>query len=136
MFTQEAGAAELSEAWIEGEERARWRSAPGHGPGAGAQASGSSVLEVSPGCLLPRHTDSAEEVIVVERGVATVAVGEETATVREGAIALVPAGAPHEVRNAGDSLLRFWAIYAANEVTTTYEQPVQPAGERERNPLG
>ena len=46
------------------------------------------------------------------------------------------ADVPHEVRNAGDSLLRFWAIYASTDVTTTYEEPVQPGGERERSPLG
>ena len=136
MFTQSPQAAEFSEAWIESDDRGRWRSAPGHGPDAGARASGSSILEVGPGCLLPRHTDSAEEVIVILAGVASVTVGDETSTAGEGAIALVPECVPHEVRNAGESLLRFWAIYAATEVTTTYEEPVQPGGERERKPLG
>jgi hypothetical protein len=28
------------------------------------------------------------------------------------------------------------ALYAGADVTTTYEEPVQPAGERERKPLG
>ncbi len=85
---------------------------------------------------LPRHTDSAEEVIVVASGVATVTVGEETTTAGEGAIALVPAGVPHDVQNAGEAVLRFWAIYAATDVTTTYEDVVHPDGGHERSPLG
>jgi oxalate decarboxylase/phosphoglucose isomerase-like protein (cupin superfamily) len=47
-------------------------------------------------------------------------------------MALVPEMVPHEVRNAGDGVLRFAAVYAAPDVVTTYEAPVQPAGERER----
>ena len=136
MFTQQPPAAELSDAWIEGAVRARWRSAPGHSAETGARASGSSLLEVDAGCLLPRHTDSAEELIVVVEGVAEVTVAEETSTAAQGAIALVPAGVPHHVRNAGDEILRFWAVYASTDVTTTYEEPVQPSGERERSPLG
>jgi hypothetical protein len=43
---------------------------------------------------------------------------------------------PHDVRNADDEVLRFVAVYAANDVMTTYEREVQPAGARERDPLG
>jgi quercetin dioxygenase-like cupin family protein len=135
MFTKSSDSAEFSEAWIEGDEASRWRSAPGHGPGAGARASGSSILEVDPGCRLPRHTDSAEETIVVVSGTAEVTVGEESGVVPQGGIALVPADLPHEVRNDGEEALRFLALYAASEVTTTYADPVQPGGERERDPL-
>ena len=102
----------------------------------GAAACGVVYFEVAPGGCLGRHIDSAEEVIIVVAGVASVTVGDETATAREGAIALVPAGVPHEVRNAGEAPLRFWAVYAATHVTTTYDEPVRPDGGRERNPLG
>lgn len=136
MFTHSVERADFSEAWIEGDPTARWRSASGHGPGTGAEASGSSFLEVDPGRRLPRHTDSAEEAIVVLDGAAEVIVGEESAAVSAGAIALVPAGVPHEVRCTGDQALRFLALYASADVTTTYERPVQPAGDRERDPVG
>ena len=88
--------------------------------------------EVDPGCRLPRHTDSAEEVIVVVAGSAEVRLDGEPSTLGPGEMALVPELAPHEVRNAGDEVLRFAAVYAAADVVTTYEAPVQPAGERER----
>jgi quercetin dioxygenase-like cupin family protein len=119
---------DFQEAWIEGEEGARWRSSTVH---AGA-ASGSSVLEVDAGCRLGRHTDSAEEAIVVVAGRAEVDLDGERTTLAAGEIACVPEGVPHEVRNAGEETLRFAAVYASNDVITRYVAPVQPDGERER----
>jgi quercetin dioxygenase-like cupin family protein len=125
-------AAELSDAWVEGDDSARWRSTTGHT----GHGSGSSLLEVPAGCRLPRHTDSAEETIVVVSGTAAVTVGDEEGEVPAGGVALVPECVPHEVRNAGGEPLRFVALYASADVVTTYEQPVQPDGDRERRPLG
>jgi mannose-6-phosphate isomerase-like protein (cupin superfamily) len=130
-----ARVSELSEAWVDGDETARWRSAAVHGPGTGARASGSSLLEVDPSHRLPVHTDSAEEVIVVVRGRAEVTVDGTATEVGEGGIALVPECAPHSVRNIGEDVLRFVAVYADTDVTTTYEADVQPDGGRERTPV-
>src|SRR3954454_3845558 len=113
----------LSDAWIAGDDGARWRSGPG------------SLLEVAPGCRLPRHTDSADELIVVVAGHAEVEVGGETRAVAAGSEAEVPACVPHEVRNAAGEPLRFVAVYGAPDVVTTYEAPVEPDGARERRPL-
>jgi quercetin dioxygenase-like cupin family protein len=124
--------ADLSDSWIDGDDTARWRSAAG----AVGEGSGSSLLEVPTGCRLPRHTDSAEETIVVVDGVASVTVGDEQGEVPAGGAALVPECVPHEVRNAGDGPLRFVALYADTDVVTTYEQAIQPSGERESAPLG
>ena len=125
----------FADAWIEGDPSARWRSASGHGPSAGASSSGSSALEVQEGCRLPRHTDSAEETIVVIDGSAVVRVGDEQAEVGPGGIALIPRDVPHSVENAGPATLRFIAVYADTDVVTTYEQDVQPDGSRERSPI-
>lgn len=136
MFASALDDLELHDAWIEGDETARWCSATVHGPDHGADASGSSLLEVPAGCRLPRHTDSAEEVVVVLDGRAEVEVDDERSQVPAGGVALVPEDVPHQVRNAGDETLRFLALYAGTDVVTRYEQPIQPAGERERRPLG
>jgi quercetin dioxygenase-like cupin family protein len=132
MKSESFAAADLSDAWIDGDATARWRSAAG----ATGDGSGTSLLEVPPGCRLPRHTDSAEETIVVVDGVAAVTVGDEQGEVPAGGVALVPECVPHEVRNAGDQPLRFVALYASTDVVTTYEQPIQPGGDRKREPLG
>ncbi len=126
---------ELADAWIEGDDGARWRSGSGLGPSDGTRESGCSLLEVDPGARLPRHTDSAEELVVVVEGEAEVVVDEQPALVAAGGLALVPREVPHEVRNAGDGVLRFAAVYAGTDVVTRYEAPVQPSGERERKPV-
>jgi quercetin dioxygenase-like cupin family protein len=124
---------EFSRAYIDGDDSARWRSASGHSPSMGSQSSGSSVLEVPPGCRLPRHTDSAEETIVILAGAAEVLIGDERASLPTGGVAVVPESAPHEVRNAGQEPLRFVAVYAGADVVTRYEDVVQPDGSRERH---
>jgi mannose-6-phosphate isomerase-like protein (cupin superfamily) len=129
----DAAQVEFSDSWQEGDDAARWRSAPGHSPSSGAEASGSSLLEVDPGHRLPRHTDSAEEIIVVVSGVAEIVVGDERSTLSAGALALVPKCVPHEVRNAGETTLRFAAVYAEPDVVTSYERHVQPDGSAERH---
>lgn len=124
---------DFSDAWLESDDAARWRSASGHSPSTGASSSGSSLLEVQPGHKLPMHTDSAEETIVVVAGAADVQVDEETARVAAGGLAVVPKMQLHEVRNAGSETLRFVAVYAEPDVVTTYREPVQPDGSRERH---
>lgn len=135
MFSLSPEQADFSEAWIDGDEGARWRSSAGHGPGVGAAASGSSLIEVEPGCRLPRHTDTAEETIVVTAGRAEVRVDGSRERVPAGGIALVRAEAPHEVHCAGDRTLSFVAVYAASDVVTRFEEEVQPGGSRERRPV-
>jgi quercetin dioxygenase-like cupin family protein len=126
---------DFSDAWIESDPAARWRSASGHGPSKGASSSGSSVLELDEGRVLPRHTDSAEETIVVLAGTADVSLDGERAQVQAPGMALVPKDAPHTVRNAGSGTLRFAAIYADTDVVTRYQEEVQPDGDRERSPV-
>ena len=127
---------DLSEQWVDGRPELRWRSTLGTTPDGGAKASSTSLLEVDPGCALPRHTDSAEETVVVVSGLAEVEVGGETETVPPGGVALVPKDVPHQVRSAGDEPLRFVAVYADVDVVTTYEDAVQPSGEREQQTVG
>jgi quercetin dioxygenase-like cupin family protein len=126
-------ALEFSDSYLDGDDGARWRSASGHSPSTGASSSGSSVIEVAPGCRLPRHTDSAEETIVVTAGAAEITVADERAALPAASVAVVPKDVPHEVRNAGDQTLRFVAVYASPDVVTSYEREVEPDGTRERH---
>jgi quercetin dioxygenase-like cupin family protein len=123
---------ELEEAWIDGDPSARWSSSAIHGSESGAAASGSSVIEIEAGSRLPRHTDSAGEVVVVISGTALVAISDEENRLAPGGIAVIPEGVPHEVHNVAEEPLRFAAIYAAADVTSTYESAVQPGGSRTR----
>jgi len=127
------GELDFSESWQEGDPSARWRSASGHSPSTGARSSGSSLLEVEPAHRLPRHTDSAEEIIVVLAGTAEVVIADRTARAAAGSLTVVPKCIPHEVRNVGNEVLRFAAIYAEPDVITTYEREVQPDGSPSRH---
>jgi quercetin dioxygenase-like cupin family protein len=127
---------DLQDQWVDGRPDLRWRSTLGTTPDAGAKRSSTSLLEVDPGCALPRHTDSAEEHVVVVAGTAEVEVGGETGRVEAGGVALVPEGVPHQVRSVGDEPLRFVAVYAGVDVVTRYEDEVQPSGERESQTVG
>ena len=122
---------ELESSWYQDDETARWRSASGHA----GDTSGSSLLEVDPGCRLPRHTDSAEEAVVIVSGRARVILGEDSREVPAGSVVLIPANTPHEVHSTGTDALRFVALYASDDVITTYERDVQPDGERARRPF-
>jgi quercetin dioxygenase-like cupin family protein len=133
MIALGASDLEFSEAYVDGDDTARWESAAGHSPSTGSRASGSSVIRVPGGCRLPRHTDSAEETIVVVQGEAEVEAGGAPSRLSAGGLALVPKDVPHEVRNPGDEPLTFVAVYAAPDVVTRYEQVVQPDGSRERH---
>src|SRR5215212_4438169 len=102
----------LEDQWVEGRPELRWRSTLGTTPDDGARASSTSLLEVDPGCALPRHTDSVEEQVVVVSGVAEVDVAGDEERVDAGGVALVPLGVLHQVRSVGDEPLRFVAVYA------------------------
>ena len=55
-----------------------------------------SVLQVyAPGGVLPEHTDSAEEWLLVLEGTFEATVGDQTVTISEGELAFVPALVPH-----------------------------------------
>ncbi len=123
---------DLAEQWVEGRPELRWRSTLGTTPDQGAKASSTSLLEVDPGCALPRHTDSAEETLIVLAGSARVAVDDEASECSAGDLVLIPAHAPHEVANAGTDVLRAVGVYASASVVTVFDYPVMPDGERER----
>ena len=124
MESQSFDSAELSDSWIDGDDTARWRSTAG----AVGEGSGSSLLEVPPGCRLPRHTDSAEEILYIVAGQAEAEVGDEHAQVKAGDLAVIPAMVPHGVRNTGDETLRVVGFFSEAEIISTFEEPLQPLG--------
>jgi quercetin dioxygenase-like cupin family protein len=135
VITVDLDLLELSDAWVDDDDRSRWRTTAALTPADGSRASGSVLLEVEPEHRLEPHTDSAEETIVVLAGTAEVILGGEAGEVTAGGLALIPVDVIHEVRNAGQDPLRFLAIYASADVVTRYERPVAPDGVSEKRPL-
>ena len=96
----------------------------------GAASTAVVYFELAPGDHLARHTDSAEELLVVLEGEGEALVGDERARVRAGGIVVVPAMVPHGIRNVGAETARCVGFFAAATVESTFDQPMMPFGQR------
>ena len=85
-------------------------------------------IELDPGDTLGRHTDSAEEVLLVLEGTVEASVGEERGELAKGEFAVVPKMAPHNLRNIGEEPARIVGFFggAANIVATFDETWLPP----------
>jgi quercetin dioxygenase-like cupin family protein len=97
--------------------------------GVGTGSFAAVVFEVDPGEALATHTDSAEEALLVLAGEGEAHVGSETARVRAGDVAVVPAMAPHGIRNTGETTLRVIGFFSSSTVLSTFEHGIGPEGE-------
>lgn len=76
------------------------------------------------------HTESAEELFLLLDGTAAVTDGDETAELAAGSIAVIPAEEPHGIRAVGDQPVRFVGVFPDRDVTTEFESPLAPIGDR------
>jgi quercetin dioxygenase-like cupin family protein len=93
---------------------------------AGAASTATVMIEIEPGGELPRHTDSAEELLLVLEGVAEATIGDETGRLERHQVALVPAMEPHGLRNVGHETLRVFGTFSSSTVVATFEEPMGP----------
>lgn len=131
---------DLEENWQERED-ARWRVSfpftPAFPLATEVAATASTVVyfTLEPGEELGTHADSAEEVLFVVEGTVEASLDGETGELSAGDVTLVPAMAPHGVRNVGDGTARLLGVFPSPVVTSTFDEPVQPWGERVFGPL-
>lgn len=85
-------------------------------------------MEVAPGGSLPEHTDSAEELLLVLDGEVEATVGGEHATLHASEVAIVPALAPHGLRNVSDRPARVLGVFASSTNIAVFAEPQGPAG--------
>ena len=95
---------------------------------AGAQDTAVVYFEIEPGDRLATHTDSAEEILYIVAGEAIAELGDERGRVRAGDLAVIPAMVPHGVVNVGDETVKVVGFFREAEVTSTFEEPLQPIG--------
>src|ERR1043165_4532908 len=72
----------------------------------GTAASAAVYIVLEPGGVVPEHTDSAEEWLLVLEGTVEATVDGQTVTLTEGQLGWVPAIAPHSAVNTGDGTAR------------------------------
>jgi quercetin dioxygenase-like cupin family protein len=98
--------------------------------GTGSRSTAAVYFELERGMRLGRHTDSAEEVLVVLAGEVEVVVGEERRRLQAGAMAVVPAEEPHDVIGAGESTARVTGVFPSSTVVSVFDDEWAPYGTR------
>jgi quercetin dioxygenase-like cupin family protein len=94
----------------------------------GSASTATVLFELDPGAELYVHTDSAEELIIIVQGTAEARVGDEIGRLETHQVAVVPAMAPHGLRNIGEDVLRVLGTFSASTVVSTFERPLQEDG--------
>jgi quercetin dioxygenase-like cupin family protein len=96
----------------------------------GTADSATVLMELDPNGVLPDHRDSAEELLLVLEASVEATVGLETATLGEGAIAVVPSMVRHGFRNVGLGRARVLGFFSSATVVSTFVEPMGPTGAR------
>ncbi len=121
---------ELMELWYEDDPTMRLKANFPFFLGTGTKSTAVVYFEIEPGCRLATHTDSAEEILLILQGEAEVFLGDEQGLLCAGEMALVPAMAPHGLRNAGEEKLRVVGFFSSNVVVSTFDRPMMPFDQR------
>jgi quercetin dioxygenase-like cupin family protein len=119
---------ELTEYWCEADPALRGRLALPIHTGTGAASTAAIYFEHEPGEHHGRHTDSAEEIVLVLEGEAEVEVADERLCLQAGGIAVVPALVPHDIRNAGESRLSVVGFFSSSAVVSHFDETLSPFG--------
>jgi quercetin dioxygenase-like cupin family protein len=93
----------------------------------GTQSTATVYFELEPGDILGRHTDSAEELLLILEGSVEAQIGDEKGRLEQGEIALVPKMVPHNLRNTGDVKAKVLGMFGgANHIIATFDQTWLP----------
>jgi quercetin dioxygenase-like cupin family protein len=125
-------ALELRDAWLDSDPSARWRLNLALSETTGTESCSLIYFELDPGCRLPRHIDSAEEILLILSGSAALKVAERELEVGAGGVVAISPQAPHELRNSGPGVLRAVGFFATASPVSTFDEPVMPGGTRVR----
>jgi quercetin dioxygenase-like cupin family protein len=98
---------------------------------AGSEDSAVVYFEIAPGDRLPLHTDSAEEILYIVSGEVEAQVGDGRGRLTAGDLAVIPAMVPHGAVNTGDEIVRVVGFFSESEITSTFDEPIQPLGTAE-----
>lgn len=84
-------------------------------------------FELEPGDHLGRHTDSAEELLLVLEGEIQAFVGEESGVVSAGSLVLIPEMVAHDLHNIGTGRAKVLGVFGgANNIVATFDEAMNP----------
>jgi quercetin dioxygenase-like cupin family protein len=94
----------------------------------GTESSATVYFELEPGTELGRHTDSAEELLLIMEGSVEAEVGEEKGIASKGDLLLVPKMVPHNFRNTGKNKAKVLGFFGgAKNIVATFDNSWLPA---------
>ncbi len=97
----------------------------------GSQKIASVYFELEPGDNVGRHTDSAEELLLIMEGEVEASIGDEIAIMSAGSLAVVPTMVPHDVKNIGTTTVRVLGVFGGeNHIIATFDKGWLPEGEK------
>lgn len=97
----------------------------------GTRNSAAVYFELEPGDSLGRHTDSAEESLLILAGEVEVSVGGEEGRLSQGEIAVVPTMVPHDLRNVGNETAKVLGFFGgANNIMATFDEVWLPTNSK------
>jgi len=129
MLTAKTTELELTQIWLDSDRaHKRLRVTFPINKWAGSRDSAVVYFEVEPGDRLAHHTDSAEEILYVVAGEAEAEVGDERGRLAAGDLAVIPAMVPHGLVNVGNETVKIVGFFSESEITSTFNEPIQPIG--------
>lgn len=97
----------------------------------GTQQLATVYFEIAPGDNLGRHTDSAEELLVILEGDMLASIGEEEQQLRKGSIALVPEMVPHDLKNVGTTTAKVLGVFGGkNNIVASFDNEWLPVNSK------
>lgn len=128
MYTVDLTKLDMLEAWYENDAAMQIKFKFPFYAATGNEQSSVVYFEIEPGHYLGRHTDSAEEIVLILSGTVEGSVGDETGQLSAGQAVLIPAMAPHRIRNIGNETARCVGFFAGAVVHSVFDQPLMPIG--------
>lgn len=93
----------------------------------GTESTATVYFELDYGDELGRHTDSAEEILLILEGELEAVVDGKIRKVSKGDLILIPKMAPHNLTNKGESTAKILGIFGgANHITATFDHVWMP----------
>jgi quercetin dioxygenase-like cupin family protein len=126
MHTVDTHAVDLLEGWFDQDRTVHFRGGFALHRNNGTEDSAAVVIELEPGWALGEHTDSPEEILLVMTGTVEVTVAGERQRATPGTVAVVPALAPHSIRNIGQTAARIIGFFPSPRVVSEFVEPIQP----------
>jgi quercetin dioxygenase-like cupin family protein len=117
---------ELMEGWFANDPTVHFRANFALWGGNGAEDLSAVYIELEPGKALGEHTDSPEELLIVLEGMVEFSIGAEHLRAGRGELAVVPAMAPHNIRNIGQVTARVIGVFPKPGVVANFVEPIQP----------